>query len=442
MHLEAGLPNPLEKNWYVATILKGVRRVKGDASVQKLPITPDILKQIFLTLDLHSSLDRTFWATCLVGFFSFFRKSNLLVSSHMVFDPTQNLCANNVRFTVKGAVLAVRWSEVIQLREHILHIPIPKIPDSPLCPSTALLRLTLESLACSHPLPLFWYAWMGAANVPLTQHRFTEKFQACLNAIGLDASKYTWHSLHRGGASFALQCGLPVDLIKVQGDWRSNACDRYLEPSFELWKQVARQMGEFCSFFFLIMGVDHLPGWGWHTIGFICHMHLWSPHVESIALQKILFVVCTICHLSFFFVFFFVCAYVLYCYSHTSQHFVCHLMHVILFYVYRFPTSTSFGDWRYIVENFWTSLEGPVRKSFFLNHNMLHFHFHLCNCLIIVHVLKKFSIIWFLFPKDMISVSLCFPLRLQASWDCAFPWLGNTWQVTLNLDGVAHFRWE
>ena len=73
VHLEAGLPNPLEKNWYVATILKGVRRVKGDASVQKLPITPDILKQIFLTLDLHSSLDRTFWATCLVGFFSFFQ---------------------------------------------------------------------------------------------------------------------------------------------------------------------------------------------------------------------------------------------------------------------------------------------------------------------------------------------------------------------------------
>ena len=37
MHLEAGLPNPLEKNWYVSSILKGIRRVKGDASVQKLP---------------------------------------------------------------------------------------------------------------------------------------------------------------------------------------------------------------------------------------------------------------------------------------------------------------------------------------------------------------------------------------------------------------------
>ena len=161
----------------------------------------------------------------------------------MVFYPTRNLCANDVRFTVEGAVLTVRWSKVVQFRERILHIPLPKIPDSPLCPSTALLRLTLKSPACSRPLPLFRYAWMGAANVPLTQHHFTEKLQACLNAIGLDASKYSGHSLCRGGASFPLQCGLPVDLIKVQGDWRSNACERYLEPSFELRKQVARQMG-------------------------------------------------------------------------------------------------------------------------------------------------------------------------------------------------------
>lgn len=36
MHLEAGLQNPLEKNWYVTSILKGVRRVKGDASVQQV----------------------------------------------------------------------------------------------------------------------------------------------------------------------------------------------------------------------------------------------------------------------------------------------------------------------------------------------------------------------------------------------------------------------
>ena len=131
MHLEAGLQNPLEKNWYVSSILKGVRRVKGDSSVQKLPITPDILKRIFLTLDLHSAFDRTFWPTCLVGFFSFFRKSNLLVPSHVLCDRCRNLCATDVKFTASGAVLTVRWSKVIQFQERILHIPLPKIPNPP-----------------------------------------------------------------------------------------------------------------------------------------------------------------------------------------------------------------------------------------------------------------------------------------------------------------------
>ena len=155
VHLEAGLQNPLEKNSYVSSILKDVRRLKGNASLQKLPITLDILKHVFLVLDLHSSFDRAFWAACLVGFFSFFRKSNLLIPSHLLFDPGRNLCANDVQFTDEGVILTVRWSKVIQFKERVLHIPLPKIPNSPFCPSTALLQLTLENPPCSRPVPLF-----------------------------------------------------------------------------------------------------------------------------------------------------------------------------------------------------------------------------------------------------------------------------------------------
>ena len=32
-----------------------------------------------------------------------------------------------------------------------------------------------------------------------------------------------------GGATFAFDCGLPVDLIKLQGDWRSDTYLVYLE---------------------------------------------------------------------------------------------------------------------------------------------------------------------------------------------------------------------
>ncbi|MES9879856.1 MAG: hypothetical protein ABW185_03145 [Sedimenticola sp.] len=183
-HLEAGLHNPLDNNWYVASILKGVRRVKGDSSNPKLPITIDLLKVMFQRLDFHVSLDRSFWAACLVGFFSFFRKSNLLVPSHDLFDPARHLCASDAEFTSQGVILTVRWSKVIQFRQRILQIPLPIITDSPFCPSTMLLQLNFDHPHGNLPVPLFRFK-AGCKVVPLTSSIFTTKLHDCLRACGI-----------------------------------------------------------------------------------------------------------------------------------------------------------------------------------------------------------------------------------------------------------------
>lgn len=47
-----------------------------------------------------------------------------------------------------------------------------------------------------------------------------------------------------GGASFALQCGLPPDLIQTQGDWRSEVYKTYLDPSLSFRQQVATTLGQ------------------------------------------------------------------------------------------------------------------------------------------------------------------------------------------------------
>ena len=61
-------------------------------------------------LDMSSSFDRVFWTACIVAFYSFFRKSNLLVQSIGSFDPSRNLCTSDVEFQGEGVVLTVRWS--------------------------------------------------------------------------------------------------------------------------------------------------------------------------------------------------------------------------------------------------------------------------------------------------------------------------------------------
>ena len=92
MHLEAGYASPFQGSWHIDMLLKGTQRILVTAHKQKLPITPATLRQLFKQIDFTSPLEVTFWAACLVAFFSFFRKSNLLVKSITSFDSNLHLC--------------------------------------------------------------------------------------------------------------------------------------------------------------------------------------------------------------------------------------------------------------------------------------------------------------------------------------------------------------
>ena len=237
----------------MASILKGVKRVKGDKSIQKLPITLDILSMIACKLDMSSSFDRIFWTTCVVGFYSIFWKSNLLVQSIGSFDPNRHLCASDVEFQSDGAVLTVRWSKVIQFRERTLRIPLSRLKHPLFCPSKALLGLCLSCPTGNSLAPLVRYIDNGLP-VVLTQAKFVSKLRQSLSELGFPADRYTGHSLRRGGgggggAQFALQCGLPVELLKLQADWNSYAYERYLQPYFNLRRKVASTMGSHTSGF-------------------------------------------------------------------------------------------------------------------------------------------------------------------------------------------------
>ena len=145
-------------------------------------------------------------------------------------------------------MLTVRWSKVNQFRERILRIPLPKINNSLFCPSTALLGLCLTCPSQEGPSSLFLYVEIGSP-VALTQAKFVSKLCQSLADLGFPADQYSGHSFRRWGAQFALQCGLLMELIKLQGDWNSNAYKRYLQPSFGLRRKVASTLGTHTSDF-------------------------------------------------------------------------------------------------------------------------------------------------------------------------------------------------
>ena len=60
LHKELGLENPLTDNYFVKSLFRGIKRVKGDSQVQKLPITIDILIRIFKMINFNSSFESSF----------------------------------------------------------------------------------------------------------------------------------------------------------------------------------------------------------------------------------------------------------------------------------------------------------------------------------------------------------------------------------------------
>ena len=143
LHLQSGFSNPLQEplfKFQKDLLLCGIKRQRGNAIWHKLPITPDILSKLHGTLDFTNSLDATFWAACLIIFFSFFRKSNLLVASAGSFDPQKHLRMCDIHACKWSLLLTVCWSKTIQYCNRTLLAPVPRIEHSTLCPHAGIVN--------------------------------------------------------------------------------------------------------------------------------------------------------------------------------------------------------------------------------------------------------------------------------------------------------------
>ena len=106
----------LYNDFYIHLTLHGLQRQIGNSPQAKLSITPQILRHLHSTIDFASSLDVAFWTACLVAFFTFLRKSNLLPASATSFDPDHNLTPSDVQIFSSFALITVNWTKTIQFQ--------------------------------------------------------------------------------------------------------------------------------------------------------------------------------------------------------------------------------------------------------------------------------------------------------------------------------------
>ena len=185
LHREFGLTNPLTDNYFVSSLLKGIRRVKGDSVNQKLPITLDLLFRIFKLLNFRSSIHSSFWAMCLTAFFGMFRKSNVLPTTKSTFSSSKQLCKSDFTFFRWGVSVHLKWSKTIQFTDRIIQIPFSFIPNSALYPVKAISHAFSFDKFSQGDMQAFCYIdLMSGIPVIFTYSKFLSMLRAFLYQLG------------------------------------------------------------------------------------------------------------------------------------------------------------------------------------------------------------------------------------------------------------------
>ena len=243
------LPPPPLSHCRVQLTLRGLKRLLSASVQRKLPITPHILLALRDVMDFSLPLHRALWAAFLLGFFTFFRKSNIIPPSHSQFSPTKHLSRSDFHFTSWGLIVSVKWSKVIQFRERTLLIPLVSIPSHALCPVHAL-RDFFDTCPAPASSPAFVLPTATGLR-SISYSSFTKHLKDLLRLAGLNPDNYSGHSFRRGGATYASSLGIPHELIQLQGDWASTAYLEYLarplRQRLSLAQTVASQLGSSTS---------------------------------------------------------------------------------------------------------------------------------------------------------------------------------------------------
>jgi hypothetical protein len=237
---------PPSQRFFARLTIRGVKNAQETVLPnRKLPVTVQLLRAIHDTID-HSTLNgRAFWAACTTLFFCFLRKAHVTVKT--VVDK-QTMLLSDLRAHGARVVITIRHTKTRQhnsgLGSDSLQYLLPHIEDSVLCPTQALRQYLQVAEPHLHPRePLFIQIATrrdGTAVIsPLKYSAFLYTLKACIKKAGLNPALYAGQSFRRGGATFALDAGVPATVIRAMGDWKSDVWNDYVSATAKLRENAA-----------------------------------------------------------------------------------------------------------------------------------------------------------------------------------------------------------
>jgi integrase len=213
-HRAAGLTPP--GGYSLRDIMRGARRERGSAPVQKAALRPEDLRAICVKLQrVHTYLGVRDRALMTLGFAAALRRSEV-----------RALDVSDVQLVRKGVLVTIRKSKTDQEgRGRQVGVFAGKRVST--CPQRAL-RVWLH-VRGREPGALFLGRNGGGR---LTGAAVSNVVKRCVKLIGLDARRYGAHSLRAGCVTAAAEAGMPDSLIMQRTGHRSvQTVSKYVRPA-------------------------------------------------------------------------------------------------------------------------------------------------------------------------------------------------------------------
>ena len=241
MHYFLDVEFPAQQLVHLGLLFKGLARKNPHLPNRALPITPQILLDMFSFMDTSKPNDAIIWCAFLFMFFLMARKSNILPNSLADFSSEKQLIRQDVQVFHHSLVVRIKWSKTNQFGSRLLKIPLTAIPGSVLCPVSAYTHMI--SLCPAKDLdPAFCINNSNKRVVPLLYVQLQHRLKSLIAKTGRDPNLFSSHSFRRGGCSWAFKSGVPTNLIQHHGDWLSDCYKNYLAFDFQTKLSVSSDM--------------------------------------------------------------------------------------------------------------------------------------------------------------------------------------------------------
>ena len=207
-------------------VAKGAIRLNPHIPKPAPALTPLDLQRVCTYLDMAADGPPLKAALC-IGYFAFLRASNLLSPTASLWGGPHTLLKRDIVTTNDGLYVVIRSSKTIFLGSEPIVLALPKIDNSPACPTQAWISYT--DFRRGSP---FEPAFTLGSGRPVTPTQLTAVVRQALKQLDCPyAAQFSGHSLRRGGTHAALQAGCNKSDIASHGTWAKESGMKPYLPS-------------------------------------------------------------------------------------------------------------------------------------------------------------------------------------------------------------------